>query len=1210
MLNRIYIIVGMLAIVVLAGAFIAPRFIQWSDYRDRMEDLATGVLGADVTIRGDISFSLLPTPRLEFSDVVVGDIESPAATVQGVEAEFALMDFLRDNYTVTALTLNQPQVDLVLDESGLFSSGVDIAGGGAGIALSQARISNGRIRLTDLRSEEVFTANRVDGDFRLASFSGPFQFQGFADYGANRFDVRFSTGPGDAEGISRLSASLREVANAYSVSAEGLLTAGMAPKFDGTLTYRQAPPGAEAADDIRGDLVLESKLTASTDRAVLSGFTLMPDENRAATRLTGAASVQFGARNSFDAVISGGVFSLPPRDASEVPSELPYEFVRLLGEIPAPPLPPIPGRLGIDLAEATLRGFALRDVRIDATTDGSNWAIEQAVANLPGETELRLSGTLSDEGGRAGFTGDLAMTSQRLDALSALWRKPQDNNPLFNLPGALNGRLMLRGDAFGLTGGRFTFSGETHLVEMRIGFGDEPRFDGTATLGTLNASQTAALQALLPNVLDTSFAHSFPDGSFSLMADSVDVLGLPAVDLVAEAQWSPQTFHFSRLYAAGWGGLSLDANIVIGGTLAEPRITGSGDIGVTEADAPALDLFYETVGLPYGWQQGLAGAWPADLQFILSDGDNGSGQVLTLGGTLGAGDFDLRAEMADGLPAVSTGDLRLIASLEGDAEALQAQFGFADRMLFEGTEPLIASLFFEGSGVDAFEGRAAVSMGNQSLSYFGNLALAADGQVSGDGTLEANFEPGHALAALAGVGGASFGALDATAALSFDGVDTLALNDISAVMGSAGVRGNLLLGRTGNVPSFTGDLEADALDAGGLAAALFGTEALLGVGPEDGPWPEGPLAASTAQRQTRGDIAIRAEEVTANGVDILGSTDFNYVWDAGATSLRNFKAEAGSGTMAMNLTLCCSGPLSDRTLSGRVTLAGVDLDAVTPGPIASGLGGLVDGGLQFEGTGASLADVMRAMTGEGNFSIADFAATGLSSGVFPSIAAIDDALNTDAATLETMIGLGLSGSDFTADLAQGAFTIAGGTARLANLIIEGQGGRLAGSLNLVLARLGLDGSFVLTPRDDLDPAGLVQADTARIVTTIGGTLASPQIVVDLAEMVAAIQVRANELEVDRLEAMRIEDEARQREAAEARNRLIAEQQRQRAEAEAQRIAAEEAARMLELEQQPAPPPAAPPATPPTTVTPGAFDLQLPQVNQPIGNGVNQPLNPF
>src|SRR5690606_14897012 len=129
-------------------------------------------------------------------------------------------------------------------------------------------------------------------------------------------------------------------------------------------------PVADAAGDIRGDLVLESKATGSTDRIVLSGYTLRPDENRAGTRLTGAASIQLGDVRSFDAVISGGVFSLPPRDAKEDSAIQPYEVVRLLSELPPPIVPPMAGRVGIDLAEVGLRGFALRNVRVDAQTDG------------------------------------------------------------------------------------------------------------------------------------------------------------------------------------------------------------------------------------------------------------------------------------------------------------------------------------------------------------------------------------------------------------------------------------------------------------------------------------------------------------------------------------------------------------------------------------------------------------------------------------------------------------------------------------------------------------------------------------------------------------------------------------------------------------------------------------------------------------------------
>jgi len=113
--------------------------------------------------------------------------------------------------------------------------------------------------------------------------------------------------------------------------------------------------------------------------------------------------------------------------------------------------------------------------------------------------------------------------------------------------------------------------------------------------------------------------------------------------------------------------------------------------------------------------------------------------------------------------------------------------------------------------------------------------------------------------------------------------------------------------------------------------------------------------------------------------------------------------------------------------------------------------------------------------------------------------------------------------------------------------------------------------------------------------------------------VAAIQVRANELEVDRLEILRAEDAERQRAAAEERNRLI-EAQRQRAAeeaaAEAARLAAEEEARrMLELEQQQTSPSI---QTLPNQPVQGPLNLGLPppQVNQPTGSSVNQPFTTF
>ncbi|MCS6760806.1 MAG: hypothetical protein MO846_01440 [Candidatus Devosia symbiotica] len=120
------------------------------------------------------------------------------------------------------------------------------------------------------------------------------------------------------------------------------------------------------------------------------------------------------------------------------------------------------------------------------------------------------------------------------------------------------------------------------------------------------------------------------------------------------------------------------------------------------------------------------------------------------------------------------------------------------------------------------------------------------------------------------------------------------------------------------------------------------------------------------------------------------------------------------------------------------------------------------------------------------------------------------------------------------------------------------------NLNLNLADLGLSGDFALTPSGFDYANRLIGTDTSRIFNQIGGTLLAPTTWLDLDEIEAAIQVRANELEVDSLEALRAADAERQRATDEAHNKLIAEQ-RQWAAKNAARVAAEAAAKQAEKE---------------------------------------------
>ncbi|WDR05351.1 AsmA-like C-terminal region-containing protein [Devosia rhodophyticola] len=1204
MLNRIYIVIGLLAIMALAAAFIAPRFIQWSDYRDRMEILASGVLGTEVSIRGDIEFSLLPQPRLHFADVIVGDLEDPAATVAQVDAEFSLMDFLRDNYRVTKLVLNGPVVDLKVDESGLFGSGFDIKGaaGGGNVDVAEASIVKGSMRLRDERSGELYVAEEIDGVLKLGAIDGPYQFQGNLDYQDQRYNVRLNSSVADGDGNNRVSAFV-QTEGGYSLAADGLLKPGIAPRFEGAITYRQKPPATDVADDIRGDLVLESKVNVSTDRVVLIGYTLQPDENRAGTRLTGAASIQLGARRSFDAVISGGVFALPPRDASEDLASLPYDFVRTLSELPPPIIPPMPGRIGVDLAEIGLRSFALRAVRLDAHTDGRAWAIDQFIAKLPGDTDVRASGTLNADEGRPAFSGQMSLSTERLDAVGQMWRKGGEVNPLFGMHAALSGRLMLAGNALGLSEAAFTLGEVSHSIGLRIGFGRERRLDVTGKFGVLSPNDSAALAALLPDLSSSpNFAISFPEGSFGLSSASADLFGLTGTKLVAEGQWSKDRISFNKLVADDLGGVSLDATLFARGTLAAPQIWGSGKVGAQSGSAPGLMALYDRLDIGAGVREKLALSAPAALDFELDQPDGGGSQTLALNGKLDTSTLSLRGQLAGGLLAASNGQIALNGTLESrNPDALTRQLGLGEAALFAPDEGLFVSGRLDGAMAQGFSVRVNASSGEDHLGFTGDIAVQPDDEIDGTGALNGYLSDASGLARIIGAGGLTLPGGSANARVHFEGERVLRLTEIDGQAGGNNFAGNISLTRTGGVGVVSGNLALDQADFAIVVKALSGPASML---KGDGAiWPDGPLDIGEQNRDSRGSIAISAPNLSVAGRDALTDARFNLQWDDSRLRLSRFTANLGGGQISGDVAICCSDKLTNKTLSGRVSLADVQLADVLPPALAEGLSGVVDGGVQFSGTGASLADLARNMTGEGSFSTRTLKVNQFDPQVFPAVASLDNLLEINGVALGQQITEGLNKGAFEAASGDGAFTIAGGVLRLANLSIDGNSGRIAGEVDVALETLGLSGNFVLTPRDFVDVNNLLNQNTARIVAQLDGTMLAPERTLDLDGLIATVQMRANENELARLEKLRAEDAARQKAAAEARNALIAAQRKRQeeeaaaaaAEAEKQRQA-EEARQLQQQEQEPQP---TPPQEP--------LDLGLPPPQLTPGNTINRPL---
>lgn len=1179
MLNRLYIVVGVIAILLLAAAFVVPSFIPWGQYRDRLAAIAGEVLGTPVRIEGDVAFSLLPQPKLTFSNVSAGPPDAPNLTVERVEADFSLIDFLRDRYNVTRLQLDGPTVSIDVAADGSVDAGIALARAvSSNISVANAIISGGTVKLRDERAGETYIASNVAGDLKLEALRGPFSFQGTGNVDGAVYGLRVTTGQLDAEGGGSLALSLRPADERFTLAAEGYLTPGLAPGFTGTMTYRQPPPKPtkEGADDAgQGDLVMTSKVEASPSKVLLSDYVVIPDENRAATRLLGAADVTLGRDMAFNAVISGGLLALPPRDATAEQAVEPYELIRLLRELPLPAAPGIPGTIGVDVAEVNLRAFSLRNVRLDATSRDGGWTVRGLTGTLPGDTRVSLAGEITTETGRPEFSGTLSLKSQRLDALTTLWRKPANGNPLFGIPGSIEARVDLVGETLSVSDGRVELDGEARSFSAQLGLGATPDLHITADMGQLDPVRSDALMALLPDLTaDAAFPATFPKGEFELVADAMTLGGLNGRALSAKGSWDGGVLVVDDISAGDLGGAKFKASFTAFGSITKPELSGSGTLTVSSADAPALASFYKAIGASPAVAGFLTPSLPADLALRLDAPSGDGAQSLAVSGRLGTAEVAADAELQAGFLRALSGPVKVRLDMKSaDSAAMTAQLGLGDVSLFAASEPVHLVGVIDGNIANSLATTVLVEGGGDSLGFSGNLVVTDPAAYSGKGTIKAALADPTAFAAWLGADGISLPAISASARVDFIGLADVQLSEITGKSGDESFTGNLKLANRGSARAISGNIAAGQLDMGGLLGTLTGPASQLSGGDL---WPDGPLATGDGPRTTTGRVSVTAPALAAAGKPLVTDLAFDLDWDATTTRLRNVTGKLGNGSVGLELAVCCSGPLTDKQVTGRISLVGVSLDSIAPPLVAGALDGTLDGSGRFDGTGGSAAGILGALTGDGTYTVSGLKIERLDPQALSIVASGGNVLEMQPEELSAQIEDRLDDAPFLAPQVTGSFTIAGGVLRSPNLSIEGDGGQLFGSGSVRLGDLGLAGDYTIAPTA-ITPVALVDTGSARVVARLSGTLLAPERKFDVSSLVDAIMVKAYETEVARLEKLREEDEARRKAEEAEKARLAAEAAairaadeaaaKKAAEAAAAQKAAEEAAAKKAAEEE-------------------------------------------
>ena len=1064
-MRKLLIGIGIVLVLLIGAVVIVPMVVGTSQLTAFLTERLRSSTGYNVSIRGPVALSVLPSPHLSIEDIHVTEAAKPAgaelAHVGNIDIHVALMPLVSGQVEVTAVTLTDPVVAL----EGSLTSAKPVAQAPPqpsapqsspsqpapsaaapapatskfSVAVRHVRVVNGYFSYRD--AGKAYQVDHLDFDLTTEA-SGA--ISGTADTGFNKDKLHVEGRLGAIDCAKPIPLSFHATAGAGgsvldfagSVGCEN----GAPARADGKLkltadSVRAALEpfsGAPVPPALDQRLALDGTLGADRAKAELTGLTLDLDQTHAVGTLTAG----LGERPSLDATLDFNRLDLdkwltaPPAPAGAPPTKA----GALVPAVPQggarPSLFAEDLHIGLDLSAELLswRGGLIREARFNGGIDQGALTINQATAELPGGTDLSISGQVAGVFAVPHFTGMVDAETDDLRAVAGWAGLPLGGVPADRLRQAsLSTTLDLATDRASATGLELGLDGSRFRGAANLVFGDQP------AIGLRLAGDQLNLDAYL--------------------ADAGAVPSAPAAAAVSgpASQASPASLLVPRL-AANLD-LSLDSVTWRGQLLKGVHLAGAVEDGTaTVREARIGDLAGGSLSLAGRW----SGVGPtATLSGQISASGPSAAPMLTLAGLDGQ-------ELAGRL-----GAYRLDLGLDGSPGALDINGALAaqdGRLTAKGRLDL-------GAGVPHFVGDVTLDQPEASRL----LALAAPLYRPAGGTLGA-----LALSA----------ALDASPG-------RVAADHLSLAVGDQKIEGQASVDRTAEPVQVTADLTAGdlALDPflpvheAADAAAPIRYAAVGDPGPLPGHWSHDKLDVSWLGLMDA-TVKLTAGSVTANQWH-LDKPSLACTLKGGTLGIDRLASGVFGGTVEAHGSLAQAPSAGGAKLA--LTFAGKDLDLKDlaqqfgSAALTSGTGTL---DADVTASGASQADLVAALGGKASLVAKNGGVGGF------DLAAISDKLKALKGP-QDLVGVaqavqGGGTTHFSALTATAIIT--NGVVRSTDLHLAADGGDLTGSVTANLPAWTVDGraQLAIAGRSDLPPLAM----------TFDGPLNNPEKKIDVNSLAA------------------------------------------------------------------------------------------------------------
>ncbi|KQQ61514.1 hypothetical protein ASF69_03805 [Rhizobium sp. Leaf311] len=1132
MLGRILVFLGGLLVVALFAALLIPYFIDWTDFRRDFEDQASRILGKKVVVHGRVEARLLPFPSVTLHDVRAGmDADgSPQIQVARFSMDAELAPFLSGEARIFDMRIEEPKARIRLLKDGTldWTRGSRAVIPAKTVVLENVSIAGGQIDFIDEQSGRNRVVTGLNAEMSAKSLAGPWRAEGRAAVDGHAGSFSLSSGEPDPT-VGRMGLRLRMLPDEHPVEIDldGAIAATEGrPVYSGSFTFnfrqdekqkQQTAQSNFSAPRTRGSFELTNgRVRVPSYRMELGGV-----ENPYI--ITGEATLDTGTAPEFLLTADGqqidfNRFAPAPVQTGKtsrvptVPVRQRIEaFASLIARIP---VPQVPGKASIRLPALVSDDTTIRDIRLDVRPNGAGWQVENAVAVLPGRTQLEAKGALTLTGGPA-FNGDLLVASNQPSGL-ANW-----------LSGTVDPAIrQLNAAGFSSTVSLTTKSQRFENLELAIGqaslrgrlarqaedkgasididlSGDEIDLDALRALGGLVLGDQVG-----SSVLDHRITAKFK-------ADRFNMAGVTANRVDTAFSMANGVVTLDSLTAGDIAGAELRAKGQLKGTVQD--FAGKGTFNLHAVDMqPLLDLLKQKLPHhPLIDRLVRSAPWYAnsDIAVDLSVDKNNGGANAAVSGTINGSRVSAVAKMPDVLSDSDDTALTLEAVLKNQSTAILFGQAGLDPLPFDADGEGLLSVKLNGTLGSPVSTDFRFSTERTHFSANGSFSLASEsfGQGSADVALEsADIEPYLIMNAvgLPQLGGGM--STKVNGKLSVD-KDKATVSALAGQAGGNGFSGNLSVLRVAPY-KVTGDLALNTVDLAWLGDTIYGPV----IDPESGALSAKPVSlpafpkldaslaikAATFQTGTFGDVnGLSFVFNHANGT--LSLDDMTGDWMGGKVSGRLSMATGdGAGIFRTKIAVSGANPESVMWKSGET-------------PVASGRFAI---DLSAEATGKSVAELLSNAGGSGQIRTGGLVLRGLNQAAFqPWLEAANALQGTiDAAKIRPLVDAQLWKGEVPLGEVAMPFTINDGSLRMQNVAAATPQLAFDGNLLLDIADQTLTGGIEL--RYNAGNEELAGAEPT-ITLNYTGPLAQPALTTDVSGLTGYLSLRAFERERRRVEAL-------------------------------------------------------------------------------------------